>query len=301
MSDALRSSLRELSLATTSAPVDAMHTATMSVALYPPSDREMAWRTDRHALVVPYSSGTAERSIGNAPMQRVRLRSASAIFLEPGILLRLRQIEPIEFLLLSVEPAHVRAIGDGAAPGRGWQTRTMIDFADDRIAALALEIRRSLLADPLRKPAYLQSLADAALARMVCRFLGELEQPRRGEALSPGMLSRIVEHIDRQLAEPLTVGDLARLAGLSRSHFSRAFQLMTGDSPRRFVLKRRLCRARDLISGGVASLAEIAARTGFSSHAHLTTAFRKELGTTPSRYRDAFGAAASPMPRRARG
>jgi AraC family transcriptional regulator len=84
------------------------------------------------------------------------------------------------------------------------------------------------------------------------------------------------------------VEDLAGLAGLTRSHFSRAFQRMTGDPPRRFILKRRLCRARDLLSAAETGIAEVAARSGFSSQAHLSTAFRQELGTTPARYRAAF-------------
>ena len=78
------------------------------------------------------------------------------------------------------------------------------------------------------------------------------------------------------------------MANLSRSHFSRAFQRMTGDPPLRFIIKRRICRARDLLSSDKGSLAEIAARTGFSSQAHLSTVFRKEVGTTPARYGAAF-------------
>lgn len=268
--------------------------------LHPPVDFELAYRVDRHVLFLAFSSAATDMAIGEGQLRRARVRAGSAIFVEPDTCVRVRQREPVEFLVLSVDPAHVRAVGERAAAGRPWHTRTVVDVADPGVAAVAAEIRRSLLADPLPEPTYLQALADAILSRFVCRFLGEAEKADGGEALAPAVLARVVRHIDAHIGESLRAEDLAALAGLSRSHFSRAFQRVTGDPPRRFVLKRRLCRARDLISGSAESLAQIAARTGFASQAHLSTVFRKELGTTPGHYRDAFrdmrgaGAAAPP-------
>ena len=266
--------------------------------LHPPVDSELAYRVPRYVLFLAYSSATADMGVGEAPMRRTRIRAGSAIFVEPGTCVRVRQHEPVEFLVLAVEAAHVRALGDRAAAGRLWHARTMVDVLDPGIAAVAAEMRRALLVDPLVEPTYLQALADAVLTRLICRFLSEVERAREGEALAPGVLARIVRHIDARIGESLRAEDLAALAGLSRSHFSRAFQRATGDPPQRFVLKRRLCRARDLISGSAESLAQVAARTGFASQAHLSTVFRKELGTTPGRYREAFrggaGTAAPP-------
>lgn len=268
--------------------------------LHPPVDSELAYRVPRYVLLLAYSSATADVGVGEAPMRRTRIRAGGAIFVEPGTRVRVRQHEPVEFLVLAVEAAHVRAVGDRAAAGRLWHARTVVDVLDPGVAAVAAEMRRAMLVDPLVEPTYLQALADAVLTRFICRFLGEVERTRGGEVLAPGVLARIVRHIDAHIGEVLRAEDLAALAGLSRSHFSRAFQRVTGDPPRRFVLKRRLCRARDLISGGAENLAQVAARTGFASQAHLSTAFRKELGTTPGRYREAFrdsggaGAAAPP-------
>ena len=258
--------------------------------LHPPVDFELAYKVERYVLLLAYSGATADVGVGEAPMRRTRIRAGGAMLIEPGTVVRVRQHEPVEFLVLAVDPAHVRVVGDRAAAGRLWHARTVVDVLDPGIAAVAREIRRALLADPLVVPAYLQALADAILARLVCHFLGEVERARAGEALAPGVLARIVSHIDAHLDETLRAEELAGLAGLSRSHFSRAFQRMTGDPPQRFVLKRRLCRARDLISGGVDSLARVAVRTGFASQAHLSTVFRKELGITPGRYREAFQA-----------
>jgi AraC family transcriptional regulator len=75
------------------------------------------------------------------------------------------------------------------------------------------------------------------------------------------------------------------VAGLSRSYFSRAFQAATGESPHQFILARRLAAARKRLDADTGDLALIAVQTGFSSHAHLTTAFGQAFGMTPRAYR----------------
>jgi len=263
-------------------------TPVMSFILHPPVSAEVAYRLDRYILLLAYGSATVDVRIDDGGMRRVRLRNGSLIFVEPNRSVWVRQHEPIELLVLSVDANHFALLAEAAASGKIWHTSTLVDHLDPGVAAVGLEIRRSLLADNFAPPPYLQALADSILMRLVCRFLGEVERAHRGEDLAPVILSRVLRHIDEHLAEPLHVEELAALAGLSRAHFSRAFRRVTGDPPRRFVLKRRLCRARDLISAGARSLAEIAAETGFSSQAHLSTVFRKQVGTTPGQYRDAF-------------
>ena len=260
----------------------------IDVALHPPTNVTTEYRLERYLVLLPFSSGAVDLRIDGAPLRRTRMRVGAITFVEPARTLTLCQVEPVELLAITIDPNHLRQYADRAAQGRAWIATTLVDVLDSGAAGLGQEVRRALLSDPLVAPAYLQALVDALIARLLCRFLGEAERVHKGEALSPGTLGRVVRHIDERLEQLLRVEDLAVLTGLSRSHFSRAFQRMTGDTPGQFILKRRLCRARDLISSGESPLAEIAARTGFSSQAHLSTAFRKELGTTPGSYRLSF-------------
>ena len=265
-----------------------LHASATTFILHPPIDFEIAYRVDRYVAFLPFGSAATELSVGDTPMRRTRLRAGTIIFVEPGTCVRARQVEPVEFLVLSIDPSRVETLGESWAAGRPWRAQTITDLADPGIASLAVEIRRSLLSDHFTQAAYLQALADALIVRLLCHFLGELDEAAPGEALPPGRLARIVSHIDANLDGVLRVSDLAAMAGLTRSHFSRAFQRATGDPPQRYILKRRVCRARDLLSSGGASIAEVAIRAGFSSQAHLSTAFKDEVGTTPGRYRTAF-------------
>jgi len=131
---------------------------------------------------------------------------------------------------------------------------------------------------------YIDSLAHALTVRFL--FLGEPTGRARGPAtLTRRKLSRVQELIESRLDADLTLQELAAAVGYSRSHFLRAFHATTGLTPHRYVLNRRVARARRLLAETDLSIAQVAYRCGFSSQAHLTLAFRKVCGLTPGQYR----------------
>jgi AraC family transcriptional regulator len=102
-------------------------------------------------------------------------------------------------------------------------------------------------------------------------------------------LKRILDHFEARLAEEIHLADLARDIGLSESYLARTFQAATGTTLHAALMERRVARARMLIEAALrrtvpVRLADVAATTGFSSHAHMTTAFRRVLGVTPSKW-----------------
>src|SRR5262249_5989186 len=88
----------------------------------------------------------------------------------------------------------------------------------------------------------------------------------------------ILAHLD----EALNVAKLARLAGLSVSHFSRVFAKAAGRSPHQFIVELRLQRAVELIQTNQFRLADIATMTGFSDQSHLARWIRRVHGMTLS-------------------
>jgi AraC family transcriptional regulator len=132
---------------------------------------------------------------------------------------------------------------------------------------------------------YAESLAHALAVRFL--FLGEHLPTRshRTAILPQRKLRNIQDLIESRLAADLTLQELAAEIGYSRAHFLRMFRATTGMTPHRYVLKRRVERARQLLEQVELSIAEVAFRCGFSSQAHLTVAFRNEFGVTPAEYR----------------
>lgn len=106
-------------------------------------------------------------------------------------------------------------------------------------------------------------------------------------------LLRAKDLADARYADPLTVADLARAAGLSPAHFSRAFRRAFGESPHAYLLTRRLERAAVLLRNTDRSVAEICMTVGLSSVGSFTTSFVRMYGTTPTAYRASFPPAAA--------
>lgn len=109
----------------------------------------------------------------------------------------------------------------------------------------------------------------------------------KATTLSRAALKRVVEYIDANVDQDLGLGAIAGIACLSPAHFSRAFTATTGQPPSRYVMERRVHRAKILLETTSLPVAEIACRVGFSSQSHLTACFRSQIGVTPAAFRKA--------------
>ena len=102
--------------------------------------------------------------------------------------------------------------------------------------------------------------------------------------LAPHLSRRVVEYLEARLGFCIRLRDLAGIAGLSDTHFQRAFQSSHGVSPHVWITHRRVARAKHLLRGRD-PIAAIALACGFSSQSHLTRAFKLATGVTPAAYR----------------
>ncbi len=109
----------------------------------------------------------------------------------------------------------------------------------------------------------------------------------RTSSLAAWQERRIRLHVEAHLEETLRLDDVARLAGLSRSHFSRCFRNSFGVSFVRFVAGRRVARAAQLLLAGEQALSEIALVCGFADQSHFTRVFGQVTGESPMAWRRA--------------
>jgi AraC-like DNA-binding protein len=101
-------------------------------------------------------------------------------------------------------------------------------------------------------------------------------------------LLRARDLADAAYAEPLRVVDLARAAGLSPAHFSRAFRGAFGETPHAYLLTRRLERAAALLRVTDRPIPDICFTVGLRSLGSFTTSFTRMYGQSPAAYRAAF-------------
>jgi AraC-like DNA-binding protein len=109
-------------------------------------------------------------------------------------------------------------------------------------------------------------------------------------------LRRARDLIDLRYAEPLDLAALAQEAGYSKFHFARAFAAAYGETPRAYLTRRRLERAKTLLRVANLSVTEICFLVGFESLGSFSGLFRRVVGQAPSDYRLASARRGGPPP-----
>jgi AraC-like DNA-binding protein len=107
-------------------------------------------------------------------------------------------------------------------------------------------------------------------------------------------LLRARDAMDRTYSQPLDVPTLARIAHVSEAHFIRTFRATFGETPHRYLQRRRVERAMFLLRETDASVTEICFEVGFASLGTFSRTFREIVGETPSAYRRRAGITAVP-------
>ena len=98
-------------------------------------------------------------------------------------------------------------------------------------------------------------------------------------------LLRARDAMDRRYAEPLDVPTLARIAYVSEAHFIRTFRATFGETPNRYLQRRRVERSMLLLRSTEGTVTDICMAVGFSSLGTFSRVFRDVVGESPSVYR----------------
>jgi AraC-like DNA-binding protein len=120
-----------------------------------------------------------------------------------------------------------------------------------------------------------------------------MRMSRSAEESNRRML-RARDAMDREFARPLDIAALARVALTSEAHFIRTFRATFGETPHRYLQRRRVERAMFLLRHGDRPVTDICLDVGFTSLGTFGRTFRDIVGMTPSQYRAGGGAA--PLP-----
>lgn len=128
-------------------------------------------------------------------------------------------------------------------------------------------------------------LAENAMERVL--LLARLAAARQQSTVTDERIARVISHISERLDGEFSIGELARVAGLSVSRFSLLFKERTGLAPVKFLEARRIERARHLLLTTDLPVQQIGLQVGFPNAQHFSTRFRKLTGQSPRAFRAA--------------
>jgi AraC family transcriptional regulator len=180
-----------------------------------------------------------------------------------------------------------------------------------RVAAEALDLDPDRVSLPPVSGLFLPEVRDAMLAlgaelreggpggRLLAESLGNVlavhllrrfaargpADAHTGGVLPKHKLCAVVEYIHEHLDAELSLDHLAAVAHVSPYHFARLFKNSTGLPPHRYVIARRVERAKELLRGRRRpQLAEVATEVGFADQSHFTRHFKRLVGVTPRQF-----------------
>ena len=174
------------------------------------------------------------------------------------------------------------AAGECALPGGRLEIRNRFQIRDSELESLGWAIKREMELGFPSGRLYLDGLALAMASRLVARHSSAASNGApREEGLSGRRLKKVLSFIEEQLAEDLSLDQIARVAGVSPSHVKAQFRKAVGIPVHQYVIQRRVERARTLLLQDGLSMAAVAQAAGFAHQSHMARHMRRVLGAAP--------------------
>lgn len=155
---------------------------------------------------------------------------------------------------------------------------------DLRLETIALAIKADIVDRTPSDPLYGDLLANALAVRLVELASGPKARSgqRSAPSMSPRQVTILTDFIESNLAQKLSLAQLAAVAGVSPTHLKAMFRNSVGIPVYRYVIGRRIEYARVLLSTTSLPAGQIALTAGFAHQSHMASTMRRLLGYTPS-------------------
>lgn len=235
--------------------------------------------------------GDAERGeyfLDNKRAGFVRRRPGALLFIPTGCNWRgwKSGASSAAYLSISVDPAYLTALFASTSAEKVTSFSPELGFEDQDIMNAARGIGAELSAQNSLSGMLTEAYVATIFVQMM-RRQKRLQYVQKG-GLTAATLNRVIQKIEDELTEGVSLSQLAGVAGLSVPHFCRAFKQSFGCPPYEFIIRRRIERAKQYLRSSDMTITDIALSCGFSSSSHFSNTFRREEAATPLEYRAAW-------------
>lgn len=151
-----------------------------------------------------------------------------------------------------------------------------------RLDPLLVHLAETMQGLPEQNRLYAETM-QLSLAAHVARLISP--QTEANQQIEDKRLRRALAYLQDHLSSSVTVSELAREAGMSDHHFTRAFRAATGKTPLQYVISERIDAAKALLRATPLPVAEIAHRVGYEDVSRFGQHFKRATGATPATFR----------------
>ncbi len=260
--------------------------ANFFVELVPSGERHFNVRLKDTFASINFSAAEGTSSLAGDRLRRYERRPYEFIVAPPLFPLKGETTDAPEVLAFVIDFDAMRQVISGGLgePAEEINPEVILGSPSPFTTALAKKIRTQLTGS-VSSETYVESLATTLIVELFRPMVARRKNVRT--RISADLINMLLAYIDSNLEGDLGIDKLAELVGVSNDHLIRSFKNAVGEPPHSYVISRRTDTARNLLLDTDYSLSQIAYATGFSSQSHMTTAFKKTLGTTPGAIRRA--------------
>jgi len=205
---------------------------------------------------------------------------------EPRVL---QHKEETELVKLRLAPSFVGGIIEDLVANGSGPVELLDSFGarDAHIEDLARRLVGEIKADALAGRLYAESLATELAVHLLRHYSTATKLTNGAPSMLPRYkLQRVTDYINDNLREDLTLGKISAVLSMSPYHFAHAFRQTTGLAPHRYVIQRRIERARFLLRETDLSITEIAHQVGYANQSNFSVVFHQFTGQTPRSFRN---------------
>jgi AraC family transcriptional regulator len=218
---------------------------------------------------------------------RLGVKPGDVLIVPPGDGNRVRTNAAIQLLCCLIGRDRLEAIaarewGPGPSP---FEIAESFNRNDGELWNLGWRLADQLVAPMPGSRPYAEALQTQIAIHLLWNYSSLPHPANRADAPADSRLRQVIEYIEENLADDVSLDTLAGIAGLSPNYFLAAFRQATGRTPHRYVTELRVARACALLHDPRRPITDVSLAVGFSSQSHLTEVFRRTMKTTPAAYR----------------
>jgi AraC family transcriptional regulator len=240
----------------------------------------------QHIIEINLSPHAQVECRANGHLDRASISYGAMMLAPANGCYQIANLNEMESISISLDPNFVACTAHEIWDADRVELILTMGTFDPLIYGIGISLKAEIESGAPTSSLYIDSLTNTLAAHLLRKYTSRTDpQTLLGDRVLQHNFTQVINYIEAYLEQQIELEQLAQIAGMSRFYFCRLFKESVGLTPHQFVIKRRIERAKQLLSSSKLSIAEIALACGFANQDHLTRYFKRWTSRTPGVFR----------------